>query len=328
MEPSFEDDERIRLYLLGDLPGQEQGRLEERLMSDDEFFKQLLAVEEELIDDYVHGLLTQSERARFEAHFLSTPDRQQRLSFARALDLYASRKTEPSPATAPKQGPASWWRLLLSFFRLESPALSLAFAGAALLLAAGGAYLLYKVSQTGQAPQQIRVEEKGPETTETPGSPVPQPAPQDKVADGHAPGPAPHPADRPQPTPPDRRPDSPPSGALRLAAVILPGGVRSGGQTNRIAPVPGEKAVRVKLNLDEDRYTSYRAEIKNADRPGALPPQDRLKAVGAGSAKAVFLRVPFSLYPPGDYEVTLKGRTARGELESVGKYSFRVLPAN
>ncbi|HVG20124.1 MAG TPA: hypothetical protein VNI02_13820 [Blastocatellia bacterium] len=318
MEPSFEDDDRIRLYLLGDFPEAEQTKLEERLMTDDEFFKQLLAVEDELIDDYVHGSLSQPERARFEANFLSTPERQKKLSFARALDLYVSRAAETIPGIAPKQEPVSWWSSLLSFFRSGSPFLGLAFTAAALLLAAGGAYLLYRVSQAGQAPQQIRVEEKGPETSESPSAP----APRDKVAEDRAPGPSP--PDRQQPTPADRRPDSTPPVALRLAAIILPGNVRSGGQLSRVVPKPGEKAVRVELGLGEDNYPGYVAEIRNVDRDGSLPPQGPLKAMKGSSGKAVFLRIPLDRYPPGDYIVTLKGRAPDGKLETAGTYSFRV----
>jgi len=321
MAPSFDGDNKIRLYLLGTLSEQERSQFEERLMTDDEFFKQLLVIEDELTDDYVHGLLSQADRERFEAHFLSTPDRRRQLSFARALDLYVSKANRPDVAQPGDS--ASWWSSLLSFFRSGNPALSLAFVAAALLLVAGGAWLVFKVLQAEQAPAEIRVDQKGSEPAPSPGTPTPQPAPQDRVAEDRPPAPGPTQAGSPQPAPPERRPSAP----LRIAAIVTQGGVRSSGETIRVAPEPGEKAVRVRLDFGEGAYKSYRAEIKNIDdRASKLPPQDGLKGVNVNSHKAVFLRIPLDRYPPGDYDVTLMGRNAKGELEEVGSYSFRVLP--
>jgi anti-sigma factor RsiW len=39
--------------------------------------------EDELIDDYLDDRLTADERARFERHYLATPDHQARLAIAR-----------------------------------------------------------------------------------------------------------------------------------------------------------------------------------------------------------------------------------------------------
>ena len=314
-EPDPEDNKRIRAYLLNNLSEEERSQFEERLMTEksDELFRQLLGVEDELIDDYAHASISEPDRKRFESHFLSSPERRQKLSFSRALDLYIRRHRSP------------WWSSFLSFFSLSNPTLRPALAAAALLLAAIVAWPVFDAWRKGQSSEEIRVEEKRPAATETPGAAVSQPSPQDNVATDRTPEPTPPPANRPQPPPLERKagPVAP-----RIAATVFSGGVRSGGQTNRITPRPNEKAVRVRIILKEDRYPSYRAEITTVDSRDALPPQDGLKAVGKGSRRAVFLRVPFAQYSAGDYDVTLKGRTPEGELEDVGSYSFRVLPAN
>ncbi|MBD0327525.1 MAG: hypothetical protein ICV68_13900, partial [Pyrinomonadaceae bacterium] len=52
-----------------------------RLLTEDEFFDELLLGEEELTVDYVNDELTAADRLKFEQHFLSTPERQQKLRF-------------------------------------------------------------------------------------------------------------------------------------------------------------------------------------------------------------------------------------------------------
>ena len=66
----------MRQYLLGELSTEAQRQLEERAMTDADSFEQLLLVEDELVDEYVCGVLTPSERARFD-NILSTPERHQ-----------------------------------------------------------------------------------------------------------------------------------------------------------------------------------------------------------------------------------------------------------
>lgn len=57
MEPEVVDEKLIERYLLGELVGEEQTRLEERLMTDQQFSDSLLEAENELTDDYVRGAL-------------------------------------------------------------------------------------------------------------------------------------------------------------------------------------------------------------------------------------------------------------------------------
>lgn len=89
-----EDRITIREYLLGKLAGEDQReRVEERLLTDDEYFEELEIVKEELIDQYVGGALTNAERERFEQHFLTTRDRRRNLRLAQGLKEYAATAT-------------------------------------------------------------------------------------------------------------------------------------------------------------------------------------------------------------------------------------------
>ncbi len=89
MIPTPEIQDQIRRYLLGELDDRTREEVEQRLLSDGEVFEELLVAEDEIIDDYAGGRLDPEECADFEAHFLATPERQQKLSFARALHRHA-----------------------------------------------------------------------------------------------------------------------------------------------------------------------------------------------------------------------------------------------
>jgi CHAT domain-containing protein/tetratricopeptide (TPR) repeat protein len=88
-----EDGVTIREYLLGNLAGEEEReRVEERLLTDDEYFEELEIVKGELIDEYVGGALTNAERERFEQHFLTTRDRHRDVRLAEGVKEYAAKK--------------------------------------------------------------------------------------------------------------------------------------------------------------------------------------------------------------------------------------------
>src|SRR4051812_47551618 len=99
MKQGIEEDIVIRRYLMGDSPQEEQLLVEERLFLDSEYLQMRQAVEDDLIDEYLHGELSPDEREQFEKYFLSTPERHEALKIAEALKDYLS--TNPiSEATA------------------------------------------------------------------------------------------------------------------------------------------------------------------------------------------------------------------------------------
>src|SRR5215813_10857138 len=108
METEFTNEELIARYLLGDLPEEEQARLEDRAFSDRDYMRNIVAVESDLIDEYVRGGLSDSERLRFERRFLASAERQRKVEFARALAQVVPEATTEGDAH-PAPAPASWW---------------------------------------------------------------------------------------------------------------------------------------------------------------------------------------------------------------------------
>ena len=78
----------IKTYLLGELDDARRNQLEERLLNDREMFEEVLISEDELVDQYLAGKLTDTEKKQFETHFLITKDRQQKFRFGQAFNRY------------------------------------------------------------------------------------------------------------------------------------------------------------------------------------------------------------------------------------------------
>ena len=72
MTPTPEVQQRLRRYLLGNLDDAERERVEQDLLTSDESFEELLAVEDEITDDYLAQGLSPDERRRFELYFLKS----------------------------------------------------------------------------------------------------------------------------------------------------------------------------------------------------------------------------------------------------------------
>ena len=69
------NEERIVQYLLGELSEQERTELEDRAFEDRKVLEEILAVEQDLIDDYVSGDIPEERRADFQKHFLASAER-------------------------------------------------------------------------------------------------------------------------------------------------------------------------------------------------------------------------------------------------------------
>jgi hypothetical protein len=146
----LKEQQTIREYLLGHATPEDSSRLEEQLLTDDALFAELLIIEDELSDQYVRDELSQPERQRFESRYLSAPERQQKLRFARALHKYVNSAGVSALHLAPEEfsidsrSPVkrAAKKSFFSFLSPVSPAVSYALAAAVVLLVGGVSWLL------------------------------------------------------------------------------------------------------------------------------------------------------------------------------------------
>lgn len=94
------DQTRIRDYLLGKLREDEQQKIEERLMVEDDLFQELEISKDELVEEYYANELTRDEHQWFERNFLASPEGKERYTLATALgQLGSSASPTPRPQT-------------------------------------------------------------------------------------------------------------------------------------------------------------------------------------------------------------------------------------
>jgi hypothetical protein len=93
MSPSDHDQTRVREYLLGHLTEEEQQKIEERFMVEDNLFEELEISKGELIEEYRAGELDRKEHRWFEEHYLASSEGRQRYTFTVALGCLK----QPSP---------------------------------------------------------------------------------------------------------------------------------------------------------------------------------------------------------------------------------------
>lgn len=154
MNLNFESPEVIREYLLGTLPQEQCRGLEECLITGDRLFEELLIAEDELIDEYLGGGLSEAERQHFASHFLQAPERRQKLQFAKTFGKYiesagAGGAAETFESAAPD---VSLRARLRRLFLAERPVLTLTLAAALVLLLVGVSWVIIRRSGTPERP--------------------------------------------------------------------------------------------------------------------------------------------------------------------------------
>lgn len=129
-----EKKEILRRYLLRDLADSEEEQIECNLLTDKDFSRHLAIAQDDLIDDFVASRLTKHEIKRFRKHFLTTPERVQKVNFATALKKYVANQIPP-----PK---VSIFEKLLVFFHTN--ALKTAFSMAVLLIVSASLLIVFR----------------------------------------------------------------------------------------------------------------------------------------------------------------------------------------
>lgn len=139
MNSDIQPYQKIREYLLGKSPSEDSAFVEEQLVGDEEFYQQLLVVEDELFDQYLAGRLPDEEKELFETYFLAAPERREKLRFTRNLKKYVKRaEADPAPVVnyvTPPPKKFSFW---------SNPILSYSLAAAAVVIVAVVSFTTYQ----------------------------------------------------------------------------------------------------------------------------------------------------------------------------------------
>src|SRR5215213_5395782 len=97
-ESNQETAELMTRFLLGQLSDEERKTVEQRFLTDDEYFAQLLVMEDSLVDDYVFGRLNEEEQKQAELLFRSSAAAKKELKFTEDLVANLKKRREATVA--------------------------------------------------------------------------------------------------------------------------------------------------------------------------------------------------------------------------------------
>ena len=318
MKLSEDNNQILVRYLLGESSEEEQEGIEQRYISDPDFYEQLLIAEDDLIDSYAEGALSEPRRASFESYFLRSPQRQARVDFARAWIAYVSKQgKQDRPAAEPPER-------RFGFFRFESWPIGLRLAAAlpiVLAVALPIAVALRLRNQLEQATvQRVELERNQYELQQQ----IDEERRRSEVLSSEL---ARELATRdPQVVPTT-------AGAEFMSFLLTAGGVRGAGDAKRLTLTRETRRVSLQVRLRKDNtlvgsteangYVSYVASIKTVSGT-PIWNQSGLRAQSLGSGKFVIVPISAALLSAEDYILTLNGVTASGSSEPVADYFFSV----
>lgn len=286
------DDQLVVQYLLGSIPEEEAGRLDELSIANDDFADRLRAVENDLVDAYVRGGLSGESLDRFQAHYLASPHRREKVRFAESLQALCDRWPVASPQ---KEGSARWWAF--------SPAW--AFAAAACLLLLAGGYLLYDNSRLRDQVTRAQLDREALQQSHQ--------DLQRQIQEQRIPA-----AEVPASQPPT------PSPVSAMALVLLPQ-TRGSGPLTTIALLPAADQAKFELELESGDFDSYQAVLKDPATGRTVWSSGKLKAMSRGESKRVSISLPGGLLRTQNYVLDLFGVPRAGAGEFLSSYAFRVV---
>ena len=299
---------------MGDLSEEELAAVEDRAFSDEDYLQEILAVENDLIDEYVRGELSGASQRQFESRFITSAERRNKIEFARALVQVTPRKAQ-APAIP------SLREVFNEFLARLNPFVKLSMAAAAVVIVAGFLWLLLESTRLRSEINALRSEQqaRSNQIKEL------ESRSQELAARVESESQKPESGVTPESTPQIERVDKPTTGATVAALLLVPGLPRSSATRPKLVLEPNASLARLQVGIEPgDEYKSYRVEVRT--RAGQeVWTQNGLRAFRTRQGRSVVVNIPARLLETGEFEVALKGLGSTGTSETLGYYYFDVL---
>jgi hypothetical protein len=307
-------------YLLGKLSEPEQATTETDYFADKEKFEEMWAAENDLIDDYLRGKLTRSDRELFEQRFLSSPWGRKRVKAARIL-LTSISRVEPAIVRTSRAKPST------AVSRLRSLALKLSVPKPSFALALGALTVLSLVAvswgliETGRLRRQVLLAQaeraaqlERQRELETQGAAAGEQVDQLTQELARA---------RDQLATLEAQKAEGLRSTHQVSFILTAGLARAGGQTPTLKLPHGTETVALKVMLNGNDYQSYTVALRTAEGAEVWR-RTSVKAIVVRSGPGIVLTVPAARLARNDYTLMLTGITPTGVVEDAGQYYFRV----
>jgi hypothetical protein len=332
------DEQLIISYLLGALPEKEAERLDEQSLTDDEFVERLRAVENDLVDAYVQGELSQQNLESFKGHYLASPRRREKVQLAQAFQVLADKRVTAQEKAAPKAMMAraeaqksspqgSVWRRFFPATLVPRLSLQWALAAVVLLMLLVGGYFMLEYSRLRKQMAQTQAERAllqereqelqkqladeqaaDSETAKELARVRERLAQLEQQLGGERPG-------EEKPVPEGRD--------LKVVAVTLAPQLRSGNQIPSVAVPKSTDYVDLQLELESTDFPAYQVALKNPATGQVIWRSGKIKITRAN--RALPLRLRAGLLKAQNYTLDLSGISNTGASEIIGSYTFKVI---
>ncbi|HST23831.1 MAG TPA: hypothetical protein VLR90_22170 [Blastocatellia bacterium] len=326
MKQKTKQEDLMVRYLLGEMTEEEQTQIEERFLNDNEYFEQLLSVEDALIDDYAQGVLTEYERSKVEGLLLHSQRQSREVDFVKDLIGFVSARpadglnTQNSIQT---ERPGKL-RSLLALLRIRNPGKRFSIAAGLLSIVIILGMVIWNLAlrkkvgqmETQQAVLENRdhelqrqLEEQGNKHNATVKELEDERRKRDQLEQELAALQKFRPVNS--------------SNDIAILDFSTDSISRGGGEPKIVSISAGLSRLEVRINLgSKGAYKSYGAVIKTFGGR-EIWSMDQIKPRQANLGRVV-LTMPANIFSNDDYILTLKGQTEAGDMLEIGDYSFRV----
>ena len=315
-----QSEQNVTRYLLGELSQPEQVALEEKYFSNPELFDEITKVESKLVDDYVRGRLSPEVLKQFERFYLAHPERRERVKFAEALATRLDQIDVRGAIPEPPGGALPRWKKWVALPWGLRPVSALSVALGSLLLVLVSAWLFVEARQVrrelAQAQAALTSQEQRERTLQE--QLVDERSRSDEMAAE---------LERLRTQLASRPTTSPPQSTIPafVSFLIRVGSIRGAdaGPAGTLVIPAGTAEVRLQVRLREHNYPAYIAVLQAVGGAEIVNRQNIKPSTGKSGATFT-LKVPASRMSTGDYILTLKATTDRGDVEDLSKSIFRV----
>ncbi len=278
-------DAGLRQFLLGNLNEVERQRIEKLFISDSNWKQRILIAEEDLIEDYLEGSLSENEQQQFLAQYGYTPRHLRRLQITRLIKDYAIAEADPPLTTCaqvPNRSPffSKLWPLNL---RILIPAVAVVLVA----VIAGLIFLVqWERGKSNEAKRHAAIERELAELNSTDNSGQPS---------SHV-----------------------------LSLVLPPVSVRSASTSNEVKLNPDTNFIDLRLIwMQKEEYSSYRAVLHRVGDSEQYTISD-LKLQSDKSGRAVIVRIDTQILRRGLYQIDISGIDNHATSGPGEEYTFTV----
>jgi hypothetical protein len=263
-------------YLLGDLPDEEKAQIESQYFSDDELFELLLALEDELRERYLKGMLSAKDGKLFETKYGTTPTMRNRLAVSKVMLQQFSERAAAVHET-------SSWKIFVADFLSLRPAFKFALAFSVAAAIAASWFAIETISEKLQLEAERSLLEQKEKTL------------QQQLADE-------------QLRSRDLAENLEKAKLPIVSFVLSPGNVRSAGDVPNLLLPSSPAQLMLQLDLEGVKQTGRYDAVLYDERNAVVKRWEGLQTVRGANGLQVGLSLPSRLLEARKYRIELAGK--------------------